>query len=78
MKGRAEVFGRTVGAASAADVRDRSPAFIMCREEEGSDPFDALHLACAKKAGAIFLTTDDVLIKMIIKKARRQDHYERA
>jgi len=35
----------------------------------GLDPFDALHLACAKKAGAIFLTTDDALIKMIKKHA---------
>lgn len=31
------------------------------------DPFDALHLACAEKAGAIFLTTDDTLIKSIKK-----------
>lgn len=31
----------------------------------GLDPFDALHLACAERAGAIFLTTDDSLIKSI-------------
>jgi predicted nucleic acid-binding protein len=31
----------------------------------GLDPFDALHLACAGSAGAIFLTTDDSLIKSI-------------
>ena len=31
----------------------------------GLSPFDALHLACAGSAGAIFLTTDDSLIKSI-------------
>ncbi|NTV00511.1 MAG: type II toxin-antitoxin system VapC family toxin [Methanoregulaceae archaeon] len=31
----------------------------------GLDPFDALHLACAERAGAVFLTTDDALIKSI-------------
>lgn len=33
----------------------------------GLDPFDALHLACAERAGAVFLTTDDTLIKSIKK-----------
>jgi len=33
----------------------------------GLDTFDALHLACAYHAGAIFLTTDDSLIKSIKK-----------
>jgi predicted nucleic acid-binding protein len=33
----------------------------------GLDPFDALHLACAESAGAVFLTTDDSLIKSIKK-----------
>ena len=33
----------------------------------GLDPLDALHCACAKKAGAIFMTTDDTLIKSIKK-----------
>jgi predicted nucleic acid-binding protein len=31
----------------------------------GLEPFDALHLACAGSAGAVFLTTDDSLIKSI-------------
>jgi predicted nucleic acid-binding protein len=31
----------------------------------GLDPLDSLHLACAGSAGAIFLTTDDSLIKSI-------------
>jgi predicted nucleic acid-binding protein len=31
----------------------------------GLDPFDALHLSCAKSANAVFLTTDDSLIKSI-------------
>ena len=31
----------------------------------GMDTFDSLHLACAERARAIFLTTDDVLIKHI-------------
>jgi predicted nucleic acid-binding protein len=33
----------------------------------GLDPFDALHCACAEKSGAVFLTTDDTLIKSIKK-----------
>ena len=33
----------------------------------GMDTFDALHLACAGQAGASFLTTDDTLIKVIMK-----------
>jgi predicted nucleic acid-binding protein len=31
----------------------------------GLEPFDALHLACAESVGAVFLTTDDALIKSI-------------
>ena len=31
----------------------------------GIDTFDSLHLACAERAAAVFLTTDDVLIKHI-------------
>jgi predicted nucleic acid-binding protein len=33
----------------------------------GLDPLDALHLACAGSADAVFLTTDDALIKSIKK-----------
>jgi len=33
------------------------------------DTFDALHLACAERSGAVFLTTDDVLINNIKKNA---------
>ena len=33
------------------------------------DTFDSLHLACAQRAGAVFLTTDDTLIKVIKKHA---------
>jgi len=33
----------------------------------GLEPFDALHLACAESANAVFLTTDDALIKSIKK-----------
>jgi len=29
---------------------------------EGGDAMDSLHVACAERAGAIFLTTDDDLI----------------
>jgi predicted nucleic acid-binding protein len=36
-------------------------------EREGIMGMDAIHLACAKKAGAVFLTTDDEVIR--IKKA---------
>jgi predicted nucleic acid-binding protein len=35
----------------------------------GMDTFDALHLACAERSGAVFLTTDDTLIKIIKKHA---------
>ena len=35
----------------------------------GLDTFDALHLACAEHSGAVFLTTDDALIKIIKKHA---------
>jgi predicted nucleic acid-binding protein len=31
--------------------------------ELGIDSADALHLACAESAGAVLLTTDDVIIK---------------
>lgn len=31
----------------------------------GIDTFDSLHLACARRAGAVFLTTDDILIRII-------------
>lgn len=34
---------------------------------KGIDTFDSLHLACAERAGAVFLTTDDTLIKVIKK-----------
>jgi hypothetical protein len=33
------------------------------------ETFDSLHLACAERAGAVFLTTDDTLIKHIKKQA---------
>jgi len=33
----------------------------------GIDPPDALHLACAEAAGAVLLTTDDAVIKIIKK-----------
>ncbi len=31
----------------------------------GIDSADALHLACAESAGAVLLTTDDAIIKVI-------------
>jgi predicted nucleic acid-binding protein len=37
----------------------------------GIDPADALHLACAESAGAVLLTTDDAIIR-IIKNHRNQ------
>jgi predicted nucleic acid-binding protein len=37
--------------------------------DSGISPFDALHLACAERAGAVFLTTDDFLIRVIKKNA---------
>lgn len=39
--------------------------------EMGLDSADALHLACAESAGAVLLTTDDIIIR-IIKKYRNQ------
>jgi predicted nucleic acid-binding protein len=33
--------------------------------EMGMDSADALHLACAESAGAVLLTTDDAIIKVI-------------
>ena len=33
--------------------------------ESGIDSADALHLACAESAGAVLLTTDDAIIKII-------------
>jgi uncharacterized protein with PIN domain len=33
----------------------------------GIDSADALHLACAESAGAVLLTTDDAIIKIIKK-----------
>jgi len=33
--------------------------------EMGIDPADALHLACAESVGAVLLTTDDAIIKVI-------------
>jgi predicted nucleic acid-binding protein len=33
----------------------------------GIDPADALHLACAESAGAVLLTTDDAIIRIIKK-----------
>jgi len=33
------------------------------------DTFDSLHIASAERAGAVFLTTDDTLIKVIKKHA---------
>lgn len=45
------------------DVETRARQY----HQYGLDPFDALHLACAEKAGAVFLTTDDTLIKSIKK-----------
>ena len=34
-------------------------------EEQGIAPADALHLACAESAGAVMLTTDDGIIRII-------------
>jgi len=36
---------------------------------EGMETYDSLHLACAERAGAVFLTTDDTLIKHIKRQA---------
>jgi len=43
------------------DVTKRYHEFL----EIGIDPADALHLACAESAGAVLLTTDDTVIKII-------------
>jgi len=37
----------------------------------GIDPADALHLACAESAGAVLLTTDDAIIRIIKKHGNR-------
>ena len=37
----------------------------------GIDPADALHLACAESAGAVLLTTDDAIIRIIKKHANQ-------
>jgi predicted nucleic acid-binding protein len=39
--------------------------------ELGIDPADALHLACAESAGAVLLTTDDAIIKIIKRHAHQ-------
>jgi len=39
--------------------------------ELGLDPADALHLACAESAGAVLLTTDDAIIKIIKRHAHQ-------
>jgi hypothetical protein len=36
---------------------------------DGQDTFDALHLGCAERSGAVFLTAGDILIKIIKKHA---------
>ena len=43
------------------------PVFRRYREFVGMgvDPADALHLGCAESAGAIMLTTDDIIISII-------------
>ena len=48
-------------------VSRRYPIFT----EPGSDPADALHLACAESAGAVLLTTDDAIIKIIKRHAHQ-------
>jgi len=54
-------------AQSRVEVDDEVEAIARQYHRYGLDPFDALHLACAQCAGAIFLTTDDTLIKSIKK-----------
>jgi len=44
-------------------------AFARKLNAMGMETFDALHLACADRSGAVFLTTDDTLIKIIKKHA---------
>nr|WP_321353243.1 PIN domain-containing protein [uncultured Methanoregula sp.] len=48
-------------------ISRRYHAFV----ELGLDPADALHLACAESAGAVLLTTDDAIIKIIKKHAHQ-------
>ena len=52
-------------AQSRVEVDEEVEAIARHYCRYGLDPFDALHLACAQCAGAIFLTTDDTLIKSI-------------
>jgi predicted nucleic acid-binding protein len=47
------------------ELVDRARSF----HANGMESFDSLHLACAERAGAVFLTTDDTLIKHIKKQA---------
>ncbi|MGA7797727.1 MAG: PIN domain-containing protein [Methanoregula sp.] len=47
------------------ELVDRARSF----HANGMETFDSLHLACAERAGAVFLTTDDTLIKHIKKQA---------
>ncbi len=54
-------------AESRVEIDDEIEARAREYHRYGLDPFDALHCACAEKAGAIFLTTDDALIKSINK-----------
>lgn len=48
-------------------IMDRARTF----NEIGIDAFDALHLATAESVGAVFLTTDDTLIKVIMNHANK-------
>lgn len=47
------------------EIDDEVEAIARKYHLYGLDTFDALHLACAEHAGAVFLTTDDALIKSI-------------
>jgi len=51
-----------------------SRRYLEC-VEMGIDSADALHLACAESAGAVLLTTDDMIIR-IIKRYRNQIRIE--
>lgn len=46
-------------------IMDRARTF----NKMGIDAFDALHLATAESAGAVFLTTDDTVVKIIMSHA---------
>ena len=46
-------------------IRMETEAVARGYHRYGLEPFDALHLACAGSVGAVFLTTDDSLIKSI-------------